>query len=75
MGHWFQMRCLKRKENPKQDQLHNNKKTDGATSISGIKDKLYKQVNMVAAVSSLDLHVLMFLACLMSSMYLCYQTS
>jgi hypothetical protein len=34
------MKSLKKKENTKQDQLHDNKETNGAKSTSGIKYKL-----------------------------------
>jgi hypothetical protein len=43
MDCWLQTGSLKKKENIKQDQFYDNKETDGATSTSGIKDKLQKK--------------------------------
>jgi hypothetical protein len=42
-GSSFETRRLNEKENTKQDQLHDNKEVDEATSTSGIKDKLHKK--------------------------------
>jgi hypothetical protein len=43
MDWWLKTGSLKQKENTKQDQLHDNKETAGATGTSGIKGKLEKK--------------------------------
>jgi hypothetical protein len=43
MDHWLKTGSLKKTGNTKQNQLHNNKETDGGESTSGIKDKLQKK--------------------------------
>jgi hypothetical protein len=43
MDHWLKIVSLKKKVNTKQDQLHDNKEADEATSTSGTEDKLQKK--------------------------------
>jgi hypothetical protein len=40
MDRWLKTGSLKKKENTKQGQLHNNKEIGGATITSSIKEKL-----------------------------------
>jgi hypothetical protein len=53
MDRWLEMVSLKKKENKKQDQLHDKRKQmelATSTSTSGIKDKFQKNVKMMRAI-------------------------
>jgi hypothetical protein len=64
MDCWLKTGSLKKKENTKKDQLHDNKETDATTSTSHITDKLQK-----TAISNLNLLVLVIPVCQIPNMY------